>query len=268
MEQMKLLKMKSSFAKLIALSVLMSISSLMAQTSVSDYQLQRLGLFGIYADTLSDTANEGVALNKIDSILFAETESHFVDFPHIYYKYSFRELPCIKIFGIWSNKASGSQYNPYKEMIFNICDSTIYHYGGDIESFSKTIKKYLQMHFDSVSISKILTLFLNTNSRKSAYYILNSRNDFSKYYNEWYRDLDSSVQFHREKREKDIAIADKCVRNSVLVRKNGIYDAQLYTYNCGKGRIEFWHFVISKDEITLKNSKVLAEDIRPLSPID
>lgn len=250
------------------LIILFNIGLSNAQVSISDYHLERLKLFGFSEDTLSDVAVENMALLKMDSILFAETDSHFVDLPHIYYRYSFQDLPCIELYGIRSNKGAGTEYNPYKEMLINKCDSSVYHYEGDLQSFSRVVSKYLETHFDNTGIINVLYLYLNTTSLKSAYYIILSRGDFERFYDDWYRGADTSDQFIKEKRDKNINLAKKYIKNSEIRKQDDKFNAKIYTFNAGKGRLEFWRFNVYPNKIELRDFKILAKEVRIFAPID
>ncbi len=75
---------------------------------------------------------EAIALRKIDILRIKETGIEFSNPPEIEERYSFPSLPCTRLYVL--NHLDSS--DPYKYLIFNSCDSSLYRFGGYIENFA------------------------------------------------------------------------------------------------------------------------------------
>jgi len=215
----------------------------------------------------SDSVNvdvESYVLRTIDEIKYHETGKDYRCFPKIEYRYEFSDLWNISIYKLFTCEAVLNYDNNYDWVIFNKEDSSMYHFGGNLRSFNGVFSNYLKNNYDNKNIIKLLWLYLNTlENEQNAYYIINDTSDFEKLYQIFERP-DREV-----KKGEDTAIVNKVIEpiriQNLEYEKFGIKLNKicLYTWKWPSGSIEEWHFVISKDRITIDNVKELAKHLGP-----
>ena len=92
---------------------------------------------------------------------------------------------------------SDTDDSPYRYYLFNLCDSSIYHFGGDMYRFFRVTKGYLADGIDAAKAENLLTFYINTLSVDNPYYMLDTTT-MREIVNDWRRDPDDTLRYSHE----------------------------------------------------------------------
>ncbi len=199
------------------------------------------------ADSAVSPEMEALLLRNIDLLRVKETDTQYSRKPEIKKRYSFPSLPCLKLYILEHLDSSDS----FKYILFNQCDSSIYYFGGDLESFSAVVSDYFAQPMDDDRIIRLLDFYLNTLSPMAPYFILESKDDVDFYEKLINPDgvLDasdtSSLIFDELSRERKRAleIAREEFRPIEVIDFLNAHSVTFCTYNWRE--FEYWHFRIT-----------------------
>jgi len=156
-------------------------------------------------------------------------------------------------------------------ILFNICDSSVYLFGDNIERFGKVVKGALPDILKQNRMLELLDLYFNvqyTSLYKNLYngdkmiYLIETANDFGaicNYYTENFTDNLYNNDTIRDNIETVKNILVPCVirknKNEVKVLTN--------TWNWLTGDLKHWEFIISTEGLIISDSATLLKDIGP-----
>jgi hypothetical protein len=238
----------------------------------SEILIKKNAMMGFRPDSISNTSIETFAIDKINRLKIVETAAGFPQhislkgIPRIIGRHSFSKLPCVKMYSLYSGgEMTEVDQDPYSEIFFNTCDSSVYHYGGDTFRFSRIARSSFQNWKNQDSVIELLDFYLNTLMIEDSYYILKSESDFSditKYYNakggEW-----DSIYYSIAKWEQDIKAVSSIFRPPVFEANENQAYMEFITWDKEYGNIESWHFVLTRDFMQIIERR---EELRSVGP--
>jgi len=218
-----------------------------------------LKLFGAYKDTVTQPELDKYVKSKVDSLMDVELVERLDCFDSPPQKYTFAELPCVKIY-FYECQLTFFRQGNYRAVLFNTCDSTIYPFGGGAPRFSKIICQYLPEIIEKDKLLELAYLYMNTVDVAKPYYILR---DTDHYKAIWQKAIDNV--FFSEKSDslekiskEDIAIIEKYMTRTHYriseYKGREHYNIAFDSWNWLSGEIEHWNFLISKEVFQVESN--------------
>jgi hypothetical protein len=233
-------------------------------------QINADSLFGPQEITIKDSVMDEYTINKIKLIRREENGSEFVNFCEVIHSYSFKELPFLKLYLLFS----GDMINigrsfPYNYILLNKLDSSLYHFGGDDKTFTAVIKPALSDIIKENKIINLIKLYLYTLNDADFYYALDSIGAYEKIWQkeiEYYKDQPYRIEKVAPENVKNDINRVKSIFKPVLIKK-GFWSTtvQIYSWNWRDGNIEQWEVSISKGGFKVKSRKVIIKSVGPHS---
>ena len=236
----------------------------------SDYLIEKKALLGCQVDTDSLPEIEVVALKKIDSMKVVETLNKFECFPEIWGRQFFARIPCLKSYYLWAClDVNDMPKDVYRMILFNVCDSSVYHFGGDLATFSQVMRLYLQQDLLAKEVLEVLEFYLNTLSIENPYYIVGSGDDFQRVYDEHSTgDLEKDTTFYKIwEWQRDKNLVDRFVHPPKAKKLRGGFEIEFYSWEYYDGNIEYWRFKVVAGNVELVKHAVLMERVGPRRPL-
>ncbi|MCP4582084.1 MAG: hypothetical protein GY839_10725 [candidate division Zixibacteria bacterium] len=177
----------------------------------------------------------------------AETGDKFRAIAKVYKKYRFTELPSIALYFVGGGEyITNTLRCNYQYVLFNLDDSTMYHFGGKSSQFSRVFSGYLQKKYEPDSILNLLYLFVNTVDSECSYYMIENLQD----YDDWHGD---HVPWRYEENKK---LINNYIKPVHINQYNDYYEVEFYTWHKKMGMmvkltLDYWKFRITKNEIQL-----------------
>ena len=217
-------------------------------------------MFGVAKDTLSLQDTEAIALKKIDSLKVAETSEAFYKYPSIIGRYSFDDLACIKMYSLYTGTGIiGWWQDNYEKFLFNSCNVALYHFGGGAESFSAVMAPYLWIIIRQDRVLQLIDFYLNTLSVSDPYHIIDS---FEDYVAIW-ETSQAKILWEDDEIESDKNLAKDLIK-PIKIRRQGLTsEVELYTWEVGYGKIEYWHFKVTRHSFEVLERTELLEEMGP-----
>jgi len=232
--------------------------------------LEEYKLFDCQEDSTGISEISEHVIQKIDSLMLAELGEKYKGNPDIYKVYSFSEIPCVTLFKM----VGGHNYNNrmrygYQFILFNACDSSICHFGGNTLQFSNVIRSYIPKNLEEDHVIRLLNFFLNTIHEYESYYILNSVDDFIKifiYEGSYYGPNGEYNYPPMKDYEKWLGHIEEIVGPIRISKEDDSLLIEFYTWlwaweTVSRNKIDLWKFKVTKERIELLDRKTLIEDI-------
>jgi hypothetical protein len=231
-----------------------------------------LRLFGAYEDSIVSPTTDSIFLQKyeykIKRIAIEANEKPY----SILKRFSFSELPYIKLFLL--NYFTGGEWmrSKYTCALFNIYDSAIYVYGGNISDFNDVIRMYLSKIIQKRQLPDLINLYLNTFSLSDRHVIISDTNDYKGI---WEREIGFKPSFLREQirkdnlpqinREIEILKRSLCKIECSFVKGKEVnyYFVGLCAWGTRYGKLENWTFRISDSVFEVNNIEPIAIKVGP-----
>jgi hypothetical protein len=240
-----------------------------------------------YADSL--------AISKLDSIKTADTKekpnsypnyqvphndsslsmypNKFNKFPIIDGKWHFTLDSCLIMYSVYTGfTLYDAPRDVFESALYNQCNLSIYHFGGDINAFSRVVEDYLRNNYQSPHIIELLRLYINTFTDESRVYILQSSDYVDSLFNlHIYEFLGESKDDYAKKRRKDLENdrenVKKLIKNVNVNTFPGSMTLEFYTWNYSSGNLEKWKFRATKESLELIERSNIAKNIGPHIPL-
>jgi hypothetical protein len=226
----------------------------------ADYIIEGLSILGYQKDMYSPELEEYVTQNATK--LFSDEVGIMLSYPpKASCDGSFADLPCLKMFS--TNLVPhylDAEDGPYRQYIFNECDSSLYHFGGDTYRFHQIIKHYFDGGIDSKKLYNYFNLYLNTISVDDPYYILDSASYVNNILHYWWGEPVDTMDYPNSIRRNDFEWISKNIEPLYVQQEGNLYYAKLFSWEYDYGRVELWNFIISKDFLQIINRRTIIED--------
>ena len=236
--------------------------SSLALASISVLKEQKL--LGCNQDSIIDTEYESYVFSKIDSMTLVERGEKIIEYRGLESSHSFTETPCIKHFiyiGPYHNDIISLEYG-YRYILFNTCDSTIYHFNGNSSSFSRVFRAYLKQNFNREFIINLLSIFINTLHDFDSYYIIDSVKDYENIFADD-KEFNGEKTFPPERLAPSKRIVEKTIKPIKFIKLNDAFEIEFYSWRWRYHEIDFWRFRVTKDSVILLERKLVAENVNP-----
>jgi hypothetical protein len=227
-------------------------------------------LFGIQQVTGQDSTIDKYVIKKIKTIRQTEDGSNFVNFCTVGNKYSFKELPFIRLYLLDSGDQMALGRNfPYNYLLFNVLDSSLYHFGGDEKTFLNVIKPGLPYVIKENKSMELAKMYLYTLYNADFYYTLDSIGVYKIIWQEEvdrYKDAPYKIEeVDPENVKEDMNKVKRIFKPVVIQKSDESIKIQIYSWEWKKGNIERWEFSISRDNFKIENRQVILQSVGPHS---
>jgi hypothetical protein len=281
-----MIKLTDSKVILITLSIIL-LTTIQCFGGPEDIVEQKM--LGCYEETIPAPQITEDALRKMDSIKIADTKEKPYSYPAIqnpvkgFYPAKFKQYPislarwcftedsCLNMFivntGVMPDEMGR---DVFEYAIYNKCDSTIYHFGGDINAFSRVSKEYLQNKFTGQQIMELLRLYINTFSIESMIYILYSPayidSVFDEHIRSWIGDMTGDYGKQRKRELEKSKIHVKHLAKPLVIKESKAdIVIEFYTWNYNSGKLEKWRFRATRESLELFERTMVAKDVEPFN---
>jgi len=155
--------------------------------------------------------------------------------------------------------------DPYQRVLFNTCDSSVYHFGGDTFRFSKVVRNYLQHWPEKDSALSLLRFYINTLELEDAYYIFKLPSDFDDICKAWVlRDGVLDTFYYPLKIwERDKNIVSRIVEPFAYRSGRCFARIDFYSWDHTYGKIERWRVVMNGEFFQVLERREMVRDIGP-----
>ena len=249
--------------------VILIILSCFVQASASIFFLGENKLLDIMSRDSIDTIDMTYLLNKVDSIRSSEFSAPSVSAIGILEKYSISEFYCIKAYQLDDGHDTSAPFNvdPYEQVLFNTCDSTLYQFGDCTKRFSALVKNYLpDLTVKSKNkIAELIKLYLNSLDVNDGYFIVSSLDDYKNIW-EYMKERRYFMKkvFTDDEINRDIISADQYIRPLEIIDSEGSFiTIRVISWELFYGKIESWEFKISDSVFELRYRHLLTSHIGP-----
>jgi hypothetical protein len=237
---------------------------IVGQANSAEYMIVECSIMGYQRlDALDSTLDRYVTDASVK--LFIDEVGIPINFPpEANCNGSFGDSPCLKLcstnFVPYINDANESCYRQY---LFNECDSSVYHFGGDTYKYHQVLRSYLDQNFDSIKIYTYFNLYLNTLSVDDAYYILDSTAFVNNILSRCLYDDDDTLRYPNSKRDIDIKWISLNVKPMQIIKDDDYYYVKLYSWDQIYGKVEYWSFILNKEFMQIIRHSILNNDLGP-----
>lgn len=245
----------------------------------SDKRIDERAFFGINEDSVVMPNFETIAIAKICSLNSVEGIFKFYHEPKVVGRCAFSEFPCIRLYYLNDGSlSSGLLENPQKRIIFNICDTTIYYYGGGEPAFSSVFRQYIPAILEEDKSLDFIEFYLNTISSRMSYHVLTDIGDYEQiwaafeidYYKTYTRMRDNDqdnmagLSYATDSLVvNDINSVKDIIRGPCVVEDNGTMELEFMTWENLGGLIEKWNMEIDREGIYVKSKRTMIERVGP-----
>jgi hypothetical protein len=244
------------------------VGSWLSITNAQPLSIENKAMMGFCDDVLMDKAIDSLIVRMADSIKYAETSERFERFPRVSANWRFSEMPCVELVYLRFNLlpiTPAPDRDPYMLILFNKCDSSFYHFGGGLESFTNVVKQYLANNSNPHELLRLLEFYLNTQSESNEVYIIDSVADFESickqnviYEGEWKNSF-----YDIGKLEKDKKLVKNVVKPAKIKKTKDGYRIEFYVYNYSDRKIEYFKFLVKRSKIEIQKRKTYFGNIGP-----
>jgi len=132
-------------------------------------------ILGCYQESLDVIGSTDSVINKYMKSNFGDP-SHSPEFVFKIDKaYGFKNYPCLKLLDIYPKSGTTLNWQNLRgDILYNLCDSTLYNFGAGISQFSRVINTNSNTLTSKPPIADIIELYLNTQGHYNNYYIIYS----------------------------------------------------------------------------------------------
>ena len=180
----------------------------------------------------------------------------------------FCDLSCVCFYSIGTCSNSPGPGESNKLIFFNICDGSIYHYGGDFDGFNSVFRNDLSENFNPEFALELLGLYLNTLYTPAPYFILKNGNEFVSIIDSLYMRMDNTAfgKSIKDKIESEKEFVPGSIEPLKIEQAEGHLKISFYTFGGLKNWLEKWVFDIYPDHIKIRERKVIYENLGPRKP--
>jgi hypothetical protein len=239
---------------------------------LSLWVINDLKIFGPYEDSLISPDTDSLFLRMYEStinrIAIEANEKPYT----IWNKFSFTDLPCIKMYLLNFYAGAEKIREKYSCALLNICDSTIYVYGGNVGDFNNVIRRYLPEIVEKRRFTDLINLYINSFSILDRHVIISDTNDYKAV---WESEIKREPKFLQDQYRRDyqpqIKREMKLLKGKlrrvgysfVNDKKPNYYIVGLCTWEYDYGKIEEWSFHISDNVFEVYRIKPIAINMGP-----
>jgi hypothetical protein len=236
----------------------------------SDQYIYKSGILDCSSDSTTNEGVESYLLQKADSLKFAESGQGFKHSLEIWGRYSFDRIPCVKMYVIWAGIPYHHSFeDPYERVLFNYCDSTIYHFGGNTNTFSSVFNTALDIDLQDDYYYELIQLYLNTLSVKGSYYLIKTKDDFRRFFDNEIEKMshvtgvDKSAVKNRWNYDNDIKVVNGLISPMDFIRNENSVVIKVYSWASQSGDIELWWFKILPGELIVLKRELEISNVGP-----
>lgn len=234
------------------------------------YVIEQDNILGLHEIEESNSNWEWEMLQILASMKAYETARRFQCDLEIYGRYSLREIPEIRIYVLSTCiPPPGSEIKDMAEyyygyVFYNIDKHRVYYFGAGESAFATVFSTYLAEHYDKPEIVDLLWLYLNSTSpTERAYYRLDDTLSIDSIYSR-FGVLDSSNIFYDyDGYTEDRELMSKAIKPVELKNYPEYSEISFYTWERGKGTIEYYKFKITKSSIEMIEWRKISSGVGP-----
>ena len=187
--------------------------------------------------------------------------------------YGFEYYPCLKLLDIYPKSGNTSnRQNLRGDILYNLCDSTLYNFGEGIEQFSRVTNINSNTLAGQSSIIDIFKLYLNTLRHFNNYYIIYSADSLQLIWRHYTDAFDSAfikaglpfiISYDEDELSANINTISKVAKAPNIEIKKDKFEIRLYSWEYYRGLVEYWEFAIDQTGIKQMKHKKLMESMGP-----
>jgi hypothetical protein len=220
--------------------------------NASSHYIAKNGVFGCRVNGMEEPQFEELVLIKADSLRFAATSEPFPSPIEISGKYEFLDYPCLRMYSLWGGMPYSHWHEDvFERILFNVCDSTLYNFGGDCVKFSAVMNRFLRQNLSDSEMIELFSLFVNTLSVKQEFRPIKTVNDFDKYYVEEIRHSAAFTSLNVESikdrwnYDSDMEAIREVVGEPTILRLADRAILTMFTWDNRYGNVELWRVDIT-----------------------
>ncbi|UCC79480.1 MAG: hypothetical protein JSW64_14630 [Candidatus Zixiibacteriota bacterium] len=239
-------------------------------SEASDYYIIDNNVLGCMDATFYSESHDNYLLDVINSLKRSNEGKGFRQKPEISRRFHFKNIPCVKMYSLWVGPWPYYSYeDPYEDILFNICDSSLYIFNGDSKDFSSVFHEYLDTDLKDYDYYEIISLYLNTFSIKNSVYPLKTIDDFNKIYETefiramHYLNVDIEHLKKRWNYENDVELVNNILKPMEIFRGENDIIIKIYCWLRKGGELEFIQFKIGHGELSIIERKRILSNVGP-----
>ncbi len=227
----------------------------------ADHIIAESSILGYHEDKCNPGLDEYITKAAIK--LYSDEVGAMLPYPpRLICSGSFDDLPCVKMYVTnlvpYVFDVDESSYRRY---LFNECDSSIYHFGGDTYRYHQIMKHYFDGGIDSIKICNYFNLYLNTISVDDGFYILDSTSFINSILYQYGRG--DTLRYPESKEKEDICWVAENTRPPHIRTEGRYYYIRLFSWDYEYGKAEFWQFIINQEFMQIIEYRFLRDDLGP-----